>query len=67
MTGAATRCQHSHAAQDREDDGGGSGADALSTAFMMVSEAEIDQYCLAHGVEAWILENAVSHFPVRGC
>jgi thiamine biosynthesis lipoprotein len=39
-------------------------ADALSTAFMIVPAEQIDQYCQTHGIEAWILEGGVTHFPM---
>lgn len=38
-------------------------ADALSTAFMIMGEEDIDRYCRAHpGVEAWVLEEGLKHF-----
>jgi thiamine biosynthesis lipoprotein len=38
-------------------------ADALSTAFMIMSGDEIDRYCHRHpGVEAWVFEGGLTHF-----
>lgn len=40
-------------------------ADALSTAFMICDNTEIDAWCRDHpGVEAWILDAALMHFPM---
>jgi len=39
-------------------------ADALSTAFMISPAEEIDACCEKHaGLEAWILDEALTHFP----
>jgi thiamine biosynthesis lipoprotein len=39
-------------------------ADSLSTAFMISTVEDIDAYCLKRpGVEAWILEEELLHFP----
>jgi thiamine biosynthesis lipoprotein ApbE len=42
-------------------------ADALSTAFMISPVEDIDRYCWGHpGLEAWILEGELRHFPMPG-
>jgi thiamine biosynthesis lipoprotein len=39
-------------------------ADAMSTAFMICPVQQIGAYCQRHaGLEAWILETALTHFP----
>ena len=39
-------------------------ADALSTAFMISASEDIETYCRDHpGLEAWILERELLHFP----
>jgi thiamine biosynthesis lipoprotein len=39
-------------------------ADALSTAFMISRVEDIERYCWRHpGLEAWILEGELRHFP----
>ncbi len=42
-------------------------ADALSTAFMISAIEDIETLCLKHpGLEAWILERELLHFPAAG-